>query len=462
MLKIPSKPKLSLIDRAFLLSVVVGPAASYSILYLFHVVLALKLTSTALLALAGRTFYIPRAIRWDIAFFLFFLSWYGLSIFWAQNTGYALRYLVYVSLAALTVFYTIRICTTLQRLKAAFRVLAAAFLIEIFFGILEGARIIRLPFSVFSPYQIYFGREPQSVDTLIPEIAQHALSMPTGFMGNPNNLAAFLVLILPFFLLNRRWGVKLAGAASILFIVYMAGARAAMIAYAVVVLLSVLFYASNLVRSATALFMLVVGGLAAGFNDAMKNSGIPQLDEVATIGVAVKDMVGGLVDDTAQVGMNSTGVRVQLIRNGLDALRASYGLGVGAGGSRTVQENSSVERLGEVGSMHNFWVELLVDGGIVFALVFAVWYLALLWRLKRTGRDSPVPLLRYCARSLLVGFCGFVLGAVGPSSVIYMLPMWMMIGVALATIKLDDQHKVTGNAGASRSSRPNLTNGTEV
>ena len=109
MSSVSSKANLSLLDRSFLLSVVLGPAASYSIVYLFHLVLVAKLSRSGLLFLGGQPLSVPHAVRWDITFFCFFMGWYGLSILWAENTTYALRYCAYVGLACFTVFYTIRI-----------------------------------------------------------------------------------------------------------------------------------------------------------------------------------------------------------------------------------------------------------------------------------------------------------------------------------------------------------------
>lgn len=446
MLSDSSRANLSLLDRGFLLSVVLGPAAAYSIVYLFHLILGAKLSRSVLYLMAGRAFSISSAVRWDIAFFCFFVGWYGLSILWAQNTAYALRYTAYVVLACMTVFYTARICDTGPHLRAAGRFLAIAFSIQIFLAVLEGLRIIRLPFSAFSPYQVYFGRQPQAVENLDPDVAAYVLSMPTGFFGNPNNLSVFLVVILPFFLINKLWSIKLIGSLSILFIVYMTGARAALIAYAVVVLFSVILYGNSLLRVAAILIGLAVGGLGGGIVDAMKDSEIPRVAEVGAIGVAVKDMLAGLLDGR-EMTRGSVGARAQLILNGLEALRESYGLGVGAGGSVTVQERSP-NQPGNLTSMHNFWIELLVDGGVAFALLFATWYISLLWRLYRIGARSTDPMLRYIAQALLLGFIGFVFGAIGPSSVIYMLPMWMLVGIALAVIRL---------YGWERTARPNPT-----
>ena len=52
-----------------------------------------------------------------------------------------------------------------------------------------------------------------------------------------------------------------------------------------------------------------------------------------------------------------------MVDNGLNAFYSSYGLGLGAGGTVANQEIMGPVD-GRFTSMHNFWIELLVEGGI--------------------------------------------------------------------------------------------------
>jgi hypothetical protein len=245
MSNVSSNDRVSHLDRIFLVSVVLGPAASYSILYLFHLVLGLKLGRTTVAVFAGRPFVIPHGVRWDIVFLAFFLGWYALSIMWAQNIAYALRYCAYVGLAVLAILYVMRICDTQARLRTVLRVLAVIILLQIGISVLEGAGLIRLPTSPYSPYQVFFGRHPSDLNQFASHQVEYIQRLPTGFFGNPNNLAAFLILILPFFIMLRNPLAKILGAAAIFYVIYMAGARASLIAYAFVILAAIIFYAAN-------------------------------------------------------------------------------------------------------------------------------------------------------------------------------------------------------------------------
>jgi teichuronic acid biosynthesis protein TuaE len=431
MLKSSSNREISIVEAIFLVSVLLGPAAAYSKLYLFHLVLLVLLLTTAFAIRAYGKIQIPLSLRWDVAFFLFFLGWYGLSILWAQDKLLALQYCVYIGLGVLTVYYTATICRTLERMRAALWTILAAISLELALALMEGMRLIRLPFSPYSPHRWLFGREPSDFARLSQSQIDHVMSVPTGFMANPNNLTAMLVLVLPLFLFASRWWVAVLGSAATYIVTDMTGARAGIIGFWVVMALAVVLFVGHRLRT-SAITVLVI---AMTMGTALLTGATPLANLSASSG-AVLRFSDGLVS-AAAIGGDSVGIRTQLILNGMDALRETYGLGVGAGGSLTVQRNAASDKIGEIGSMHNFWVELLVDGGVLFAALFLAWSGWLVWRLWQIGRSSEHTILRYLGQALSLGFVGFFFSAIGPSSVIYMLPMWMVIGLALAVVWLN-------------------------
>lgn len=442
---------ITIIDRIFILSIMLGSSASYSIVYLFHIILTIKVTRTLLSLFSSSHFYIKRAIRWDAAFFVFFLGWYILSSAWAQDTGGALLYCIYIIFAILIIYYITKICYNIISLYKTIYFIIIISSIQIFLSLLESLRLIRLPFSPYSPYIVYFGHKigynyTSSSDKFLDYISDS----PTGFFGNPNDLSCFLVLIFPLFIFSKNKILKILGIPSIFFVIFMTGSRTGLIVYVAAIIVATLCYGGRLGRVAVALALLFVGILGTNLVDLMKHSENQRIEEVGTTGVAVRDMLIEFLHGKPQ-SSDSVGKRVQLMLNGFEALQESSGLGVGAGGSRTVQESSESKTIGDVRSMHNFWIELLVDGGVFFAFIFAIWYLSLLWRLWRVGAYSSVPMLRYCGRALFVGFVCFIPGAIGPSSVIYMLQMWMLVGVALSVVSLESQQRRARRVHASAS-----------
>lgn len=407
-------------------------------LYLFHLAVALKLLKSITSKRPIPSTPLLHALRWDAIFFGTFLFWYVLSIAWAENIRYAIEYCVYILFAILMIFYTIQTCSNETRLNYAYKFIFLLVAFELGAAVLEGLGVLRLPFSQFSPYYSYFGREANDLSVFSAQAQAYLYTMPTGFFQNPNNLAAFLGLILPFFCLHRNWIVKLLGSISIIYVVYMCGARAALISCGAVIVICAFVWGGFSGKISGIAAAIAAAMLGTGILNTIKGSSDLRLAEVGSLGQAIDDLLGGL-SGNEPFSQTSTGARAQLIRDGLDALWDSSGIGVGAGGSKTIQEQSYLQ-IGNLTSMHNFWVELLVEGGVIFGLVFAAWYASFIFRLFRVAKFSQNEQLRFYGKALFTGFVGFILGAVGPSSVIYMLPMWMLVGVGLAVIRIDEAH----------------------
>ena len=91
---------------------------------------------------------------------------------------------------------------------------------------------------------------------------------------------------------------------------------------------------------------------------------------------------------------------------------------------------------GQFTSMHNFWIELLVEGGIVVALIMSLWLIAVTYNLFLISKQSTNEDLVYYGKSLFLSYIGFFPAAIAASSTIYFLPMWIMFGFSTSVILL--------------------------
>ena len=170
-----------------------------------------------------------------------------------------------------------------------------------------------------------------------------------------------------------------------------------------------------------------------------KDSQNPRLSELAGSVEALELFLRGDLD----IG-GSLEWRRELTENGLKALKNSYGIGLGAGGSTANQE-----RIGPVAgrftSMHNFWIEILVEGGVFFAIIMFSWYSSIIYHLFKISRTKSNPRLIFYSKALFLTMVSFVPSAVAASSTIYFLPMWIMFGLSISIINLYEKSDHVAN-----------------
>ena len=124
-----------------------------------------------------------------------------------------------------------------------------------------------------------------------------------------------------------------------------------------------------------------------------------------------------------------------MIKNGLEAFSNTNGLGLGSGGAVANQEIIGPVD-GRFTSMHNFWVELLVEGGVLTAIILFIWYVSVVYNLYKSSKKTNSESLKYYSQSLFLSMASFIPAAVAASSTVYFFPMWIMFGLSVSVIHL--------------------------
>jgi len=428
---------LSGLFLAMLAASVMGSGVGYSKIYLFHVLLILFCIAWFVMQLNGRgyIFYKPRSLY--IYFWIFFFAWYVLGVNWSLEPVYTLRYLFYIGIGVLLIYLINSYIDSVERYQQVFNVLKVMFIVAIGLALLEAFTPFRLPTSSYSQYAGLFGREAINVMGLEPSAKSLIKSAPTAFWGNPNNLSVAMVILAPFFLLTKDLKWRVIGLISIFIIIIMAGSRGSFIALVFGIAVYVCVRGYKYIFTALFLSILLSLLLVSNF-DSLKNSENSRIADIAWAGEALYIYIF-----EQEESMNSIGARQQLIRNGLDALWQTNGLGVGGGGSQAVQEEAGGVA-GTLRSMHNFWVEVLVEAGIVMFSFFVIWYLSLAFKLYRIYKAAKYGFYKYQAGSLFLALMIFVVACVSASSVIYLFSMWLMFAMSIAVVRLYNKEKLLG------------------
>lgn len=427
--------KFETILQLFLISAVLGVSVSYSKLYLFHIMLVLLVLSFLYLKGNKLQYEVPKLPTHLHVMFYFMLFWYSLSFLWSMNYTYALSYMFYIFCGLLIIITLIYYATNIETQEKLFNILSIVFMAEIFFSLLEAFSSFRLPISPFSQYVIYFGRPIKIYEEFNPEIISIILQSPTGFQWNPNNLAVTMLIVAPFFLLHANTKIKYLGTLAVLALIVTSGSRAVFIAFVFMLFLYIVFL--NRKRLVIFIFTLPIIIVLFLINiEGLKTNENAKIREIASS----FDALALYFDDTSD-NADSIGVRKQLIINGMTALKDSNYLGIGGGSSMSAQEAYGDINGFKLTSMHNFWVEMLVESGVFFTVIFFMWYIYIIIKLYLIGIYTKQTQLKYYSQALFLSMSSFLLGAVSASSVIYLLPMWLMFGFAIATINNYERYK---------------------
>jgi len=415
--------------NCFFCSVLLGSGIGFGSIYLFHLILLFTLIFWALLESKQFNLHAqnPRSIFFGFIVFMFI--WYAMTLLWTMNIKYTLIYLFYILLGLSIVSFSIFWMSSKKLYAGIFRVLSITFIVHIVVCLLEIFTPFRLPTSPYSNYAFLFRRQTIDIESIAPEIGRFMEIVPTGFHGNPNNLAVAMAITLPYFLFLKNNGiVKFFGIIAILLIVISTGSKGSFLA----ILAGLIYY----VFMRSKLYFTIIGIVViSSFTsismniEKLRNSDNPR---IAEIGQTAEALSLYLFSDYEESGGGSISKRQLLIRNGLDALWETWGLGVGGGASKAVQEQNQ----STITSMHNFWIEILVEGGVIFFFLFVIWYVSLIIKLNSIFRHSCSDFFRYHAASLTVSLIIFSVGCISASTAIYFLPMWLMFGLAISLIML--------------------------
>jgi len=412
--------------KIFIISSVIGVGISYGDFYLFHLLLVLLLIS-GLLKLKETEFKfisLKPPGNFELLFIIMVL-WYSFTILWAPNIIYAFKYLFYLG-CGISIAWLIIIFTKEERqYKTLFKSIGIIFTIELIIALLESFTAFRLPISPYSSLVGFFGKEPiQNIDFGF-SMGNSNLQPPTGFHWNTNNLAISMLMMLPFILCQKRTYIKMLGSIAIILITVMASSRAVFLGLLVIFFLYLVVIKKRIVT----LFIIwstIFGILFAMFQ--LRESENPKLNEIAnTVEILMLYLTGDL-----DAG-GSLQWRRELLDNGISALLNSNGLGVGSGGSVAVQETIGGVA-GRFTSMHNYWIEILVEAGIVFFAIFILWYLNIILNLFRVIKKNSSNFINYMASALFLSMIGFIPAAIAASSTVYFFPMWIMFGLSISVI----------------------------
>lgn len=385
-------------------------------IFAFRVVIVLLgLGVVAYLLMDGRL-VIPRGLPRAAGLLAGLVAWSVLSIFWSDNTAAALRWTLFLTMMA---GLAIGIPLACRRRRSAIRLLIA---LGITFTFATAVAVAELRFGIRLPTSALVGTSRDA-------------GFATSLFGNQNNFATYLSLTLPYFLC--------------LPIVFRDARLIALGAIGGTVTLAALLFTGS--RSNLIATFLVLGGLVIVLaTDRRRRGRVVAGGAVAVLAalLVIPSLGGGgliplpervvtkfdisILSQQRKQGIGSGAVRASVLNEGLALVADSGGLGVGAGNAETSVR--SLANFTGVENLHNWWLEVLVNLGVVGFGLYLGLYLTLLRGQLRAARRTDDPFVRWLGLAGGLSLVGFVVGSLGPSSVIHFAPMWLTLGLGMLTL----------------------------
>ena len=150
---------------------------------------------------------------------------------------------------------------------------------------------------------------------------------------------------------------------------------------------------------------------------------------------AVQNMVDALIyTGSTDIVTGDTG-RVNLLRNGMIFLAATFGFGVGAGNIEAWMANYRFLPTQNIINMHHWWAEILVAYGVIIFVLYTLVYILLIYRLfqirkKQTKQMSGV------SNQLIAFLIVYSLASITSASNMLIEWHWIFFGLIIAYIKV--------------------------
>jgi teichuronic acid biosynthesis protein TuaE len=388
-------------------------------LFLFRILIVLLgLGLVGYLLMDGRL-ALPAGLPRPAGLLAVWLGWTALSIGWADDTVAALRWTLFMAMMGGLAIAVALLCRSRRRAQILLWTLFGVFVLACLVAVAEVLTGLHLP-------TFRQGRDGRT-----------GLIGVGSLFGNQNNFATFLSLSLPYFaalpIVFRDVRLRMlgfgGGAVCLLFILA-TGSKSGLIAAALVIIALLVLVGSD--RRARG--RLIVAGAVAGLAvllvvPAVLGGGPVELDERT-----LTKLDFGVLADQLDSQQGSGGVRSALLSDGLALVAETDGLGVGAGNAET--HVRSLANFPGVANLHNWWLEVLVNGGIVGLALYLVFYLTLLRGQALAARDAEDPFVRYLALAGALALIGWIVGSIGPSTAIHFAPMWIVFGLGMGALVL--------------------------
>lgn len=396
---------------AFLLSTAVfGYVLGYKKLYFFHIALSIYW----LFVIVGAVGVKKSTIK-SLAIFIFLFFYICATLIWAPSFVNGLYFIFYFFCGFSLIFSIVNYVQEKEQIEFIFKVLGLFLILNFSIGFVESLGVFRLPVS---PYAT--GSFPY---------ANYSNIRPSGFNSNLNNFGFVFAIIFPFLFFYPKKIAKPLALALMSWFAYALQSKGFFLSF---VFFAGFYFINGIKRKS----VLVAFGIVSLFfvifiilfpkdlNTLSHGRIFSTFDEIE-YGL---ELMGSVNFDAR----GSTATRAFIYQYGLQELSDSYGLGLGVAGISTLLEFSGSQTT----SFHGFFIEMMIDFGVIPFVIMLMSYFLLIYKLLYFSKSVSGRVLSYYCRASAYSLFIALPASIAPSSIIYVLTFWILIGFSVATVRL--------------------------
>lgn len=350
--------------------------------------------------------YMHYKIKNWLCFFWFWLAYMIASLFWSPNIENNFQAIYYFILFFILIYSTIKLLNDPKKARFSLNVFYWMVILLTVIGVVEYFTGAHLPTSRYT--------DPNFVNSII---GNSALNPVTATFYNENDYSLFLSMGIPFILIRIMKGnipIKLISIVSfilILFLIVKNDAKLILISIFIQLVVFILLLNISKTKKVVSFVFLLLLMISALITD--------------------EYILNSLYNAGSSLA-NNNDIRLNLIRNGFYVLYESHFLGVGVRNFGFFM-NPNLDT-GNIINPHNWWIELLSEHGVFIFVGYLFLFVWVLINLIRAYRNKSE--VKEVALVIFISLIGIITGSFAPSNMFYFWPLWLLLGMALATINL--------------------------
>ncbi len=344
-------------------------------------------------------------------FLIFWLIYASVSLLWSLSVIEGIKYLSLLVMGLLFLFIIVFYMNKMDHLVGIHYIWMVMTVFLMVIGFYNHVTKIHLPSST-----LYLG----------PEYKQH---YPTAVFFNQNDFATYLSISVFFFISYVKnatngflKGVSFCLIFGILYLIYATDSRAALLGVFVGAAFYIYLLLPRLLKKISFWGALIgVIGVFIVFFERIYNK-------------FFELFLASQEHHNFAEAMSSNMGRANLLKNSLNFILDTYGMGVGSGNAEVYMSSRPIYDTDNIVNIHFWFVEIFVNFGILIFLGYILLYAYFIWFLFRNYNRKMQSKDKLIIEALLGALVCFIVSSISPSSISNLFFHWVLISFVIATI----------------------------